>query len=50
VKFVSAPAPELGASIAEAMRVASPFEPMSDPVRTCLAGDTLLATFTLARE
>jgi hypothetical protein len=50
IQFVSAPAPEIGASIAEAMRVASPFEPMSEAVRTCLAGDTLLATFTLARE
>jgi len=50
VKFVSAPAPEIGASIAEAMRVASPFEPMSEAVRTCLAGDTLLATFSLTRE
>ncbi|HEY8119772.1 MAG TPA: hypothetical protein VII78_00510 [Myxococcota bacterium] len=50
VKFLSAPDPAIGASIAEAMRVASPFEPMSEAVRTCLSGDTLIATFSLARE
>jgi hypothetical protein len=50
VEFVSAPAPEIGASIAEAMRVASPFEPMSEAVRTCLAGESLIATFSLTAE
>ena len=52
VKFLSAPDPAIGASIAEAMRVASPFEPMSEAVRSCLSGDTLIATFSLtnARE
>ena len=47
VKFISAPDSALGASIAEAMRVASPFEPMSERVRVCLSGDTLIATFGL---
>jgi hypothetical protein len=50
IKFVNAPNNEIGASIAEAMRVASPFEPMSESVRGCLAGDTLYATFSLSRE
>jgi hypothetical protein len=50
VKFVSAPAPEIGSSIADAMRVASPFEPMSEAVRSCLAGDTVIAVFTLSSE
>jgi hypothetical protein len=50
VNFVSAPDPVVGAAIVEAMRVASPFEPMSESVRGCLAGDTMIATFTLTRE
>jgi len=50
IKFVNAPDPTLGEGIAEAMRVASPFEPMTSAVSGCLAGDTLYATFTLARE
>ncbi len=50
VNFISAPDPQVGASIVEAMRVASPFEPMSESVSKCLAGDTLIATFSLTRE
>lgn len=50
VRFVSAPNEELGASVTDAMRVASPFEPMSDLVRQCLAGDTVYVTFSLPPE
>jgi TonB family protein len=46
IQFVSASNPALGESIAEAMRKASPFEPMSSGVQ-CLAGETLQATFNL---
>ena len=49
VQFLDAADPAVGDQIAEAMRVASPFEPMSEGVRVCLAGDTLTATFSLAR-
>lgn len=47
IEFISATNPALGAEIAEAMRVASPFEPMSSAVQ-CLAGETLQATFQLS--
>lgn len=50
VEFLSAPASDVGAAIVDAMRVASPFEPMSEGVRTCLAGETLVATFSLSAE
>jgi hypothetical protein len=46
IVFLSASNPQLGEAIAEAMRVASPFEPMSASVQ-CLAGETLQATFLL---
>jgi hypothetical protein len=47
IEFISASNPALGKEIAEAMRVASPFEPMSTAVQ-CLAGETLQATFQLS--
>jgi hypothetical protein len=46
IEFLSASNPQLGEAIAEAMRVASPFEPMASSVQ-CLAGETLQATFHL---
>jgi hypothetical protein len=49
IQFLSASNPQLGAAIAEAMRVASPFEPMSSAVQ-CLAGETLQATFHLTMD
>ena len=49
VEFVSASNPALGESIAEAMRVASPFEPMSQAVQ-CLSAERLQATFNLTAE
>ena len=49
IEFVSASNPQLGEAIAQAMRVASPFEPMSSAVQ-CLAGETLQATFHLTTE
>jgi hypothetical protein len=49
IEFVSASNAALGEAIAEAMRVASPFEPMSASVQ-CLAGETLQATFHLSTE
>jgi hypothetical protein len=49
IEFVSATNPALGEAIKEAMRVASPFEPMSSTVQ-CLAGETLIATFHLTTD
>jgi hypothetical protein len=46
ISFLSADSQAVGASTVEAMRAASPFDQMPDPVR-CLAGDRLTATFTL---
>jgi hypothetical protein len=49
IEFVSASNSQLGEAIAQAMKVASPFEPMSSAVQ-CLAGETLQATFHLTTE
>ena len=46
VNFITGDNKAVGASTVEAMRAASPFDQMPDPVR-CLAGDRLTATFTL---
>jgi hypothetical protein len=47
VKLVSSPSPEVGNSVVDALRAASPFPPMSDRVR-CLANRTLTGTFFLS--
>jgi hypothetical protein len=46
IKFVSADSQSVGRSAAEAMRAASPFDQMSEPVR-CLSGTPLTARFSL---
>jgi TonB C terminal len=49
VELVSAPDSRLGETVVDALRSASPFPPMSDPVR-CLANTNLVATFILSTE
>jgi hypothetical protein len=46
VELVKAADPRIGKSVADALRSASPFPPMSERVR-CLAGEQLVGTFIL---
>jgi protein TonB len=49
VKLVNASSAQVGNSVVEALRAASPFPPMDDRVR-CLTNRTLTGTFTLTPE